>query len=177
MMICARRFNIYLLLLLSLGLVCGCKTNSSKKVMATLRAHLETTPDSAGHSTSVPIYRESPVNIVVERAPMLSENQVTEARVIEVVGGFAIQIQFDRKGVWALEQASASSRGRRLAVFTQFTSLKNPKGTEARWLGAPAFSKFIGDGVLTFTPDATREEAFQIVLGLNNAAKKLQEKW
>jgi hypothetical protein len=29
---------------------------------------------------------------------------------------------------------------------------------------------------LTFTPDATREEADQIVLGLNNVAEKIQGK-
>jgi hypothetical protein len=30
--------------------------------------------------------------------------------------------------------------------------------------------------VLTFTPDASREETEQIVLGLNNVAKKVREK-
>ena len=47
---------------------------------------------------------------------------------------------------------------------------------ENRWLAAPVIPSRIGNGVLTFTPDASREEADQIVLGLNNVAKKVQDK-
>jgi hypothetical protein len=43
---------------------------------------------------------------------------------------------------------------------------------DCRWLAAPVISHRIGDGVLVFTPDATREEAEEIALGLNNVAKK-----
>ena len=43
---------------------------------------------------------------------------------------------------------------------------------EGRWLAAPRINKRIADGVLVFTPDATREEAEQIALGLNNLAQK-----
>ena len=48
--------------------------------------------------------------------------------------------------------------------------------TEARWLAAPRISQRIKDGVLVFTPDATREEAERIVRGLNNVAIKLGNK-
>jgi hypothetical protein len=36
-------------------------------------------------------------------------------------------------------------------------------------------NKRISDGVLVFTPDASREEADRIVLGLNNVAKEAQK--
>ena len=42
-----------------------------------------------------------------------------------------------------------------------------------RWLAAPVISHRISDGVLVFTPDATREEAEEIALGLNNVSKKV----
>ena len=45
-----------------------------------------------------------------------------------------------------------------------------------RWLGAPRVTHRIKDGVLIFTPDTDREEAEQIVLGLNNLAEKNGEK-
>ena len=43
-----------------------------------------------------------------------------------------------------------------------------------RWLAAPLVQTHITDGLLVFTPDATREEADQIAAGLNTVAKKLQ---
>ena len=40
-----------------------------------------------------------------------------------------------------------------------------------RWLAAPLITHRIGDGVLAFTPDMSRAEADQFVLGLNNVAQ------
>ena len=42
---------------------------------------------------------------------------------------------------------------------------------------APAVSKRISDGLFVFTPDASREEADEIVMGLNNVAKKMHGNW
>ena len=50
------------------------------------------------------------------------------------------------------------------------------KRQDERWLAAPKISQPITNGLLIFTPDATEEEARQIVQGLNNAAKKYQDK-
>jgi hypothetical protein len=46
---------------------------------------------------------------------------------------------------------------------------------ESRWLAAPVIPRRISNGVLTFTPDASREEADLIAIGLNNVAKKVQD--
>jgi len=45
-----------------------------------------------------------------------------------------------------------------------------------RWLAAPVISRRIPDGVLVFTPDASRAEADDIVLGLNNIAREVEKK-
>ena len=56
-----------------------------------------------------------------------------------------------------------------IAIFSQF----GEEMKDYRWLAAPVINRRISDGVLVFTPDATREEAEEIALGLNNVAKKV----
>lgn len=160
------RFNSYLIL--GVALVCGggCKT-LKKKDATTLRLHQEVAADSSGHSSPVPVYRENPIFVNVEKEPFLTEGFIAKASVIDALGSFQIMIQFDRRGTWLLEQYTTAHRGKRIAIFSQFGS--------ARWLGAPLTNRRISDGVLVFTPDATREEAERIVLGLNNVAKEVQK--
>jgi preprotein translocase subunit SecD len=106
----------------------------------------------------------------VDKTPFLNESNVSGAKVVDVVGGFALRIQFDHAGTAMLEQYTVANRGRKIAVLSQFgEELKN-----LRWLAAPFISRRITDGVLLFTPDATREEAEEIALGLNNVVKKTQ---
>jgi hypothetical protein len=163
------RFNSYLLLgLLLLGAV-GCKS-MKKKEATTLRLHQEVSADSSGRSSPVPVYRENPIYVNVEKEPFLTEGFVKKASVIDALGSFQIMVQYDQQGTWLLEQYTTAHRGRRIAIFSQFGSV--------RWLAAPLTTKRIADGVLVFTPDATREEAERIVLGLNNVAKEVQKgKW
>jgi preprotein translocase subunit SecD len=173
MKICWYRFNIYLALALAAAVVCGCQTSSEskgKKLLSTLRLHLETSRDETGFNEAVPVYREQPFMINVEKIPFLDETSVSGAKVVDVVGGFALRIQFDHAGTALLEQYSASNRGKKIAVFCQFgEKLKN-----VRWLAAPVTSRNLSDGVFMFTPDATREEAEEIAVGLNNVFKKRQ---
>jgi hypothetical protein len=70
-----------------------------------------------------------------------------------------------------LDGATSANHNRRVAVFARWP--------EGRWLASPMIHKRIADGVLTFTPDCTREEAVRIVRGLNNVAKKIkkEDKW
>ncbi len=170
------RFNGYLLpaLTLALALVCGCRTAEGKRetALGTLQVFLEVNQDASNRSKPVPIYRDNPFMVNVESQPFLTEANVSEARVIEAVGGFAIRVLLDRRGAWLLEQYTVANHGKHLAILTQFPSLLDPKIHQNRWLAAPLISGRISNGVLLFTPDATREEATQIVLGLNNAAKK-----
>ena len=165
------RFNIYLALALTAAAVCGCRTASERKanrMLSTLRLHLQTSRDATGAVKEVPIYRQQPFMINVQREPCLNEANVTEAKVIEVMGGFALRIQFDHQGATLLEQVSTANLGKRVAVFSQF----GENMMQFRWLAAPVFSRRITEGVFIFTPDATREEAEEIALGLNNTAKE-----
>jgi preprotein translocase subunit SecD len=167
------RFNIYLALALVAAAVCGCRTSpesKNKKLLSTLRLHLETNRDTTGFNEAVPIYREHPFMVTVEKMPFLNESNVTEARVVDVVGGYVLRIQFNHAGTQLLEQYSASNRGKRIAVFSQF----GEKLSEVRWLAAPVIARRVSDGVFIFTPDASREEAEQIALGLNHVFKKAQ---
>ncbi len=175
MMIRGIRFNLYLLLLLSVAVATGCKSTESskeKKILSTLRLHQEVNPDPIGRSENVEVYREQPVHFTSDKVPFLTEADVTQAKVIDVQGGFALQIQFDRQGTWLLEQYTAKP-SRHILVFSQFVPPGEEKINAGRWLAAPMLRTHITDGLFIFAPDATREEAQRIVTGLNNVAKKL----
>ncbi len=159
------RFNTYLMLLaLVVGL--GCKT-AGKKDASTLRLHLEANPDPMGHTETVLIGRTDPFPVHVQKAPFLTELNIVQASVVDVMGGFQIMIQFDRQGTWLLEQYSTMAKDKHVAIFSQFG--------QARWLAAPVFSRRIADGLLVFTPDATHEEAERIVRGLSALAKEVKK--
>jgi preprotein translocase subunit SecD len=178
MIFCLRRFNLYLplALLIILTLAQGCQSADHKRrtEVATLRVHLEVNFDPTDRTKEVPIYRKNPISIPIDRSPLLTELQVKEARVVEdSIGGYALRVEFDKRGSWLLEQVTTGNRGKRLPVFCTFMS-PTADAAEGRWLAAPLISKRIADGVLVFTPDASIEEARQIAVGLNNAAKKYQ---
>jgi hypothetical protein len=174
------RFNLYLLAALVAVVACGCRTHkdNKNKVYATIRIHLEAGPQDTDREVQVPIYRAQPVQLLVQNEPFLTEGQVASAKVVDALGGFDLQVQFDRQGTWLLQQYSANNRGRHFALFSEFGE-PGKKGKEGRWLAAPVFSTLNTSGLIQFTPDASREEADQIALGLNNIAKKNQAdlKW
>lgn len=171
------RFNLYLLLSLVAAVACGCHTekNEKDKMLSTLRVHLEAAAEDPFSSLKVPIYRASPVQLLVEKEPFLTEAHVASAKVVDTLGGFALQIQMNRQGTWLLQEYSAGNPSKHFAIFTQF----GEKGKKSRWLAAPEFSHIISNGLIQFTPDATREECDEIALGLNNIAKKNEpeDKW
>jgi len=165
-----RQFNIYLALPILLGLFCGCQTDPQDKVVGALRVHIEVNSDPAGTSQTVSVIRSDPVLVTIARESILTEMNIVTAKVLNAAGGFAIEIKFDENGEWLLEQYSAANPGRHLALFAQWSE----KPGSGRWLAAPIITRRISDGVLAFTPDCSREEADQLVLGLNNVAKKTQ---
>ncbi|MGH7954228.1 MAG: SecDF P1 head subdomain-containing protein, partial [Limisphaerales bacterium] len=176
MKVCARRFNIYFAALAALVLICGCQTEKNqkpnpKKTVAALRVHLESSPSESGTTQTVSVLRANPVAVTIARDPILTEANVIAAKVIEAPGGFGIEIRFDETGSMILEQYSAANPGRHFVIFAQW----GEKLTDGRWLAAPLITHRIADGVLAFTPDCSREEADQLVLGLNNVAKKIQK--
>ncbi len=174
MVIHAARFNIYLLLLAVLALAAGCQTTEAKrkKQIAVIRVHLEAFRDGTAFNEPVAIGRTSPMKFNVQRSPFLTEDNVASVKIVDAVGGFGLQIQFDRTGTILLEQYSASNPRKRLAIYCQF----GEKLEHARWLAAPMIQKRISDGVLVFTPDADLAETGQIELGLNNHARATQPK-
>jgi preprotein translocase subunit SecD len=176
MTICWHRLNIYFMLTLALAVLCGCQSAETKrkKQPSRLGLYLEVNPDAANGSEFVPIYREKPVMMNIQKQPFLAEDRIKEAKVLDVMGGFAISSQFDRQGSWLLEQYTAANRGTHFAIFSQWAGPPEEKLNKGRWLAAPKILKHITDGLVIFTPDATREEAEQIALGVNNVAKKLK---
>ncbi len=161
-------FNLYLLpFLVASALVVGCQTDRNGKEATTLSLHLEVNQAMPGRSERVPVYRKDPVLINVEKEPFLTEANVVRASLNEDVGGFSIQLQFDRQGTWLLEGITTANKGKRIAVLCRFGEL--------RWLAAPLITERIADGRLSFAPDASREEVERIVKGLNNVAKALHK--
>ena len=170
MMTARASINIYLLLIAA-AVAPGCRSAEERKrdnERSTLRVHLEVNADSTGRSAQVPVFRERPVLVNVEKAPFLDEGSIERAWVEDAPGSFVIKVQLDPSGTLLFDGVSASHRGRRIAIFSQFP--------DPRWLGAPLITRRSADGILEFTPDATREEAERIVRGLNNVAKDLKKR-
>lgn len=169
MVIRPSRFNIYLLLTAALVAVVGCETLSSKseKQIATLRVHLEAPNDPSDMTEKVSVLRASPITVKIEKTSFLNETDIGAAKVIESGDEFILSIQFNQQGQRLLEQYSSANPQRRFAIRSQFR-----QGTNVfdRWLAAPLVMRRISDGVLSFSPDADREEADIIVKGWNKAA-------
>lgn len=165
--------------LLVLGGVTGCqstataekkdaanKPENEKKEVSTLRLHLEENDVGLGVG-KVEVFRADPMKLIVQKTAFVDEGDIAKARVIESpYGGVLIQIEYIQRGRMALQMATAAHPGRRVAVWARWTS--------GRWLAAPVVQRGIEDGLFTFTPDCTREEAERIVRGLNNVAIKLK---
>ena len=166
------QLNPYLLLLV-VALAAGCKSPEERKrdqAISTFRLHLEGNPDG---NQSTAVIQIAGVELRVNNASFLDETSVTNAAVVDTRdGGFAIRVQYDPHGTLVLDSVTSENRGRRIAVFTQYGVRKLE---HRRWLAAP-YGAPITDGVLIFTPVATREESEEIVLGLNNVAKKISKR-
>lgn len=104
----------------------------------------------------------------VEKDSFLDERDVARASLSDYMDGFVIQLQFNDHGTLVLDTISSANKGKRVAIMADFG--------EQRWLAAPVLSRRISDGILTFTPDATREEATRIVRGLNNTATLIKKR-
>src|SRR3954471_4981553 len=104
-------FNGFLVMA-ALALVAGCGTTEErqhKKEVSTLRVHVESDQQS-DHSSGISVMRSAPMMLNIDREPILEENHVEAAVVVEQLGGFAIEIKFNRQGSWILERASVVSK-------------------------------------------------------------------
>ncbi len=167
------RFNLYLLAMVTLSLVLGCRTpeqikeRKRQKQLATLRVYLEVTRGHPGQNLQVTVLRASPIQLNVERGPFLNEIHVASAEVVDTPGGFRLVVHLNRQGKWLLEQYTAANSNRRLAIRSQWGVAPD---VQDRYIAAPLVHTEIKDGILAFTPDASRDEAEQIAIGLNNFA-------
>lgn len=163
----SRQFNIYLALATALVLLSGCLTNKPHGPTAALRVHIEASPDSAGMTQTISVPRGDPVLVTIMQQPVLTEANLVSAKIIDAPGGFALGVRFDETGSWILEQYTAANTGRHLVIFGQW----GDKAADGRWLAAPLISHRIGNGMIAFTPDMSRPEADQFMLGLSNTAR------
>ena len=144
----------------------GCASlGKGSKQKVHLRVYLEASVNDPTQTMVVPVYRKEPVLVRIQKEPILDERDLVHASVVKVVGGYSMELIFDFHGRLVLQQVSNAYRGRRLVLQAVFP--------EARWLGMIRMNRPIMDGVLTFTPDATQQEAQRIVEGLNKVARKL----
>lgn len=161
----------------ALALLCGCKTDQekaqekAKEVVGALRVHIEAGSSVAGSTQTISLLRSDPVLVTIVNEPILTEANLVTAKVIDTQGGFAIEVKFDEISASLLEQYSASNPGKHLVIFGQW----GDKLSNGRWLAAPLITHRIGSGTLAFTPDCSRDEADQLVLGLNNVTAKINK--
>jgi hypothetical protein len=169
----ALRFNIYLVLLTGLVLGGGCKstpkTTEEKKDVSAIRLHMESVAGPGTMTQTVSVIRTDPVSVTILSAPVLTESDVVAARVLDTTAGFAVELKFSTTGTLLLEEYTASNPGKHFVIFGQW----GDKGKDGRWLAAPLITHRITDGILSFTPDMNRDDAYRLVLGLNNVGKKV----
>ena len=167
------RFNFYLLLLLA-GALGGCATttgtSTKDRPLARLTVNVESNREAEGFRELISVPRGNPVAINILTSALLNETHVAEARLVDSFAGCTMVIQFNPMGTHLLEQYTAAYPGRRFAIAALFGVQKK---LEKRWLAAPLLNRRISDGILAFTPDASREEADMIVRGLNNLAREI----
>lgn len=165
------RFNSYLLLLaFALGGCATTTTSTKDRPLARLTINVESNREAEGFRELISVPRGNPVAINILTSALLNETHVAEARLVDSFAGCTMVIQFNPMGTHLLEQYTAAYPGRRFAIAAQFGVQKK---LEKRWLAAPLLNRRIADGILAFTPDASREEADLIVRGLNNLAREI----
>jgi preprotein translocase subunit SecD len=163
-----RHFNLFLALM-ALAVLCGCQTDKKGKEVSTLRVFIEANSNDPGTSQKVSVPpRSDPVLIFIEKEPILTEANLIQTKITDAHGGIALQIQFDEISAGMLEQYTAANPGKHYVISGQW----GEKLVNGRWLAAPLITHRISDGIISFTPDMSREEADRLVLGLNNGAKK-----
>ena len=92
------RFNLYLLpavLCLSAagcgGTHLGSLFHHEKKPFAVMRVHVESESSAAGPNETIAVLRSQPVAVNISSEPILTELDLTAARLLESPGGFAVE--------------------------------------------------------------------------------------
>ena len=122
------------------------KKKKKKKVISTVRVHLEATRDGTDRITTIQVLRSNPIQLHIDREPIVTEAYLADARVVAALGGSEIELTFNSQGRTLLENYTAANRGRRIAIYSDFDK-------EHRWLAAPVVTRLISNGVLRFAPE------------------------
>lgn len=141
------------------------KRRRKPKPITALRVHVEARRDLPQRSLPARVGRSNPLNYNIEKLPILIEQNVERVTVLDQPGGFQVRVKYDSTGTRLLESYTAAAAGRHLIVATEIDG-------ETRWLAAPLVRHRIADGVLSFSPDATREEMERMVHDLEAAQRK-----
>ena len=165
------RFNIILLACFGAVVLAtsGCALTPMKPTNAsTVKFFLEASTDGPGRTQEITIHSTSPLVVIAQEAPFLSELDVAHAELEEFVDAFAIVIEFTPHGKLWLESVSTANIGKRIVVFGEFGV--------TRWIAAPRITARLGAGILRFAPlDLTHPEAERFVQGLNETAAYLDK--
>jgi len=145
----------------------GKEAKEGKRVQSAIRLHLAVNPHPATSSMRVNVGRSDPLPVNVESVAFLTELLVEKASVVDGLGGFSINLQFNSDGAILLEQYTGAYKGRRMAIAAEFG--------QSRWIAAPVIRQRITDGQFVFTPDLSREEADRFVRGLNRVAELVRK--
>lgn len=148
----------------------GKKKEKKPKPIKAIRIHVESRHDLPERSLPASVGHENPLQITVEKLPILNEVHVEHAALLDQPGGFQVQLKFNSMGARILESYTAAAAGRHLAIMTDVDG-------EARWLALPLIRQRIGTGVLAFSPDTTRDVAQRLVQGLNAEAERTRRQW
>ena len=172
------RFNIFLCGALLLLTAAGCRTEAEKKAKqeakeaTVIELHMETPADGQHDNGPVTIGREHPYTINIDRTPFMDGEFLDRAEVVDEPGGlFSIRLNFGWQGAALLDTMTSANPGKRIAVFCTFGKGETNRG----WIASPIVTRHISNGVFTFTPSTTHEQAERIVRGLNNVAKQVKK--
>lgn len=147
------------------------KKAKKPKPLKFIRVHVEARHDLPERSLTAQIGKDSTrMKINVEKLPILNETHVEAVALLEQIGGFQIRIKFNSIGAKILESYTAAAVGRHLAIVIDVDE-------EAKWIALPLIRTRIGDGVLAFSPDASREIADRLVTGLNAEVERNRRQW
>jgi hypothetical protein len=169
-------WTVFLAIVVAGSLGCQTPKHKDQEVVSVLALHLETRAGPSEPSKEVQIFRSAPMVLTIQSAPFLGEGLLESAKVVDLPGGFGMQIKYERRGAWLLEQYTSANRGKRMAIYVEFSpDVEKPAVVEKRWLAAPMITRTATNGVVEFTPDATRQETEAIVLGLNNLVREINK--
>src|SRR5215510_2268275 len=109
------RFNLYLGFGLLLLTACQSQKSKQRAQLTTLRVHVETNSSDTNHVDVISVFRRQPFILKIEKEPIVSEADISEAKIVAAVGGFSIRLQFAHQGNLLLEQYSSMNRGKHWA--------------------------------------------------------------